>query len=85
MSALVSVLSPLQRQRGAWVSEDRGGGHRGDQRAPATPAAPRSELAADPGHLLDVLVAGNAVANDLAENTLRQVRRLMRMDYRPAA
>jgi tryptophanyl-tRNA synthetase len=45
----------------------------------------RSELAADPGHLLDVLVAGNAVANDLAENTLRQVRRLMRMDYRPAA
>jgi tryptophanyl-tRNA synthetase len=45
----------------------------------------RAELAAEPGHLLDVLAAGNAVANDLAEDTLRQVRRLMRMDYRPAA
>jgi tryptophanyl-tRNA synthetase len=45
----------------------------------------RAELAADPGHLLDVLAAGNAVANDLAEVTLRRVRRLMRMDYPPAA
>jgi tryptophanyl-tRNA synthetase len=41
----------------------------------------RTELAADPGHLLDVLAAGNAAANDQADSTLRQVRRLMRMDY----
>jgi tryptophanyl-tRNA synthetase len=45
----------------------------------------RAELAADPGHLLDVLTAGNAVANDLADATLRQVRQLMRMDYQPVA
>jgi tryptophanyl-tRNA synthetase len=45
----------------------------------------RAELAADPGHLLDVLAAGNAIANDLAGKTLRQVRGLMRMDYRPVA
>lgn len=45
----------------------------------------RAELAADPAHLLGVLAAGNAVANHRAEETLRQVRRLMRMDYRLAA
>ena len=45
----------------------------------------RAELAADPGHLLDVLARGNAVANDLADSTLRRVRRLMRMEYRPVA
>jgi tryptophanyl-tRNA synthetase len=45
----------------------------------------RAELAADPGYLLDVLAAGNAVANDLADATLQQVRHLMRMDYQPVA
>jgi len=45
----------------------------------------RAELAADPGFLLDVLTAGNAVANELADATLRQVRRLMHMEYRPVA
>lgn len=45
----------------------------------------RAEVATDPGHLLDVLIAGNAVATDLAEDTLHQVRSLMHMDYRPAA
>jgi len=42
----------------------------------------RAELAADPGFLLDVLTAGNAAANDLADATLQQVRRLMHMEYR---
>jgi tryptophanyl-tRNA synthetase len=41
----------------------------------------RAELAADPAHLLDVLNTGNAVANDLAQDTLRRVRQLMRMNY----
>ena len=45
----------------------------------------RADLAADPGFLLDVLTAGNAVANELADATLRQVRRLMHMEYRPVA
>lgn len=45
----------------------------------------RAELAADPGFLLDVLSAGNAVANDLADATLRRVRQLMHMQYRPVA
>lgn len=45
----------------------------------------RAELAADPAFLLDVLAAGNATANDIAEATLRQVRQLMRMEYRPVA
>jgi tryptophanyl-tRNA synthetase len=43
----------------------------------------RAELAPDPAFLLDVLTAGNAVANDLADATLRQVRQLMPMQYRP--
>jgi len=41
----------------------------------------RAELAADPRFLLDVLAAGNAAANDLADATLQQVRRLMHMEY----
>jgi len=43
----------------------------------------RTRLVAEPGYLLDVLAAGNAVANELADVTLQRVRRLMRMDYRP--
>jgi tryptophanyl-tRNA synthetase len=45
----------------------------------------RAELAADPGHLLDVLADGNAVANEVADATLRQVRQRMHMQYQPVA
>jgi tryptophanyl-tRNA synthetase len=42
----------------------------------------RRELAADPGHLLDVLAAGNARANEVADATLEEVRSAMGMQYR---
>lgn len=45
----------------------------------------RTELAADPGYLLDVLAAGNTIANDLADTTIEKVRQLMHMNYRPVA
>ncbi len=45
----------------------------------------RAEIAADPGFLLDVLATGNAAANDLADATLQQVRRLMHMEYQTVA
>ncbi len=43
--------------------------------------ARRADLVADPGHLLDVLHAGNAAANDQADRTLSEVRFAMQMDY----
>ena len=43
--------------------------------------ARRAELAADEGHLLEVLRAGNARANEVADRTLDAVRTAMRMDY----
>jgi tryptophanyl-tRNA synthetase len=45
----------------------------------------RAALAADAEHLLDVLTAGNAQANEIADATLRQVRQRMQMDYQPVA
>lgn len=45
----------------------------------------RAELAADPGHLLDVLAGGNTAANRLADATLAKVRQLMHMNYLPVA
>ena len=43
--------------------------------------ARRAELEADPGHLVDVLAAGNARANEVAEATLDEVRAAMGMVY----
>ncbi|RXW33254.1 tryptophan--tRNA ligase [Propioniciclava flava] len=43
--------------------------------------ARRAELAADPGYLADVLAAGNAKANAVADATLREVRDAMGMAY----
>lgn len=43
--------------------------------------ARRAELAADPGHLRDVLHNGNHRARQIAEQTLIEVRRLMHTDY----
>lgn len=43
--------------------------------------ARRAELAADPSYLLDVLHAGNEVANERATRTLDEVRHAMQMDY----
>jgi tryptophanyl-tRNA synthetase len=43
--------------------------------------ARRAELVADPGHLLDVLRAGNARANEIADATLDEVRTAMGMKY----
>ena len=42
----------------------------------------RAELAADPGHLLEVLARGNAAAAEIADRTLQRVREVMRTDYR---
>ncbi len=41
----------------------------------------RAELAAEPGHLIDVLRAGNARANHIADATLTRVRQVMDMTY----
>lgn len=41
----------------------------------------RTELAADPGHLIDVLRVGNARANQIADATLTRVRQVMDMTY----
>jgi tryptophanyl-tRNA synthetase len=88
LAALCSDRTPEQ------VAEDVGDRGAGALKAVVTEAVNerlrpirrrRAELAADPGFLLDVLTAGNAVANDLADATLRQVRRLMHMEYRPVA
>ncbi len=43
--------------------------------------AARAELVADPGHVLGVLRAGNAHANEVAEATLADVRTAMQMVY----
>ena len=43
--------------------------------------ARRVELESDRGHLLDVLHAGNAAANERADATLDEVRAAMQMDY----
>ena len=43
--------------------------------------ARRAELAADPGHLRDVLHDGNQHAREIAEQTLADVKRLMHTDY----
>ena len=43
--------------------------------------ARRAELAADEGHLLDVLHAGNERAKEVADRTLDAVRTAMHMDY----
>jgi tryptophanyl-tRNA synthetase len=88
LAALSTDRTPEQ------VAEEIGDGGAGALKAVTTEAVNerlrplrrrRAELADDPGQLLDVLAAGNAVANELADATLRQVRRLMRMDYRPVA
>ena len=41
----------------------------------------RAALEADPGHLVEVLAAGNARANEVAEATLDEVRAAMGMTY----
>ena len=43
--------------------------------------ARRAELAADPGHLRDVLAQGNARATEVADATLDEVRTAMGMSY----
>jgi tryptophanyl-tRNA synthetase len=43
--------------------------------------ARRADLAANPGHLRDVLHDGNERARDIAEQTLTDVKRLMHTDY----
>jgi tryptophanyl-tRNA synthetase len=43
--------------------------------------ARRAELEADPGHLIEVLAAGNARANEVADATLAEVRSAMGMTY----
>jgi tryptophanyl-tRNA synthetase len=43
----------------------------------------RSAYAADPAQLLQILRAGNAAANAVAERTLAEVRQAMSMDYSP--
>jgi tryptophanyl-tRNA synthetase len=43
--------------------------------------ARRAELEADPGFVDGVLSRGNAIANEVADRTLAEVRERMGMDY----
>ena len=43
--------------------------------------AKRAEVIADPGYLESVLAKGNAVANEVADATLAEVRQAMQMNY----
>jgi tryptophanyl-tRNA synthetase len=73
----------------SWADEIGGGGS-GRLKAVVTEAvnstfapirARRAELEADPGHLIEILAAGNARANEVADATLSEVRAAMGMTY----
>ncbi|MDO5741295.1 MAG: tryptophan--tRNA ligase, partial [Ornithinimicrobium sp.] len=84
LTALCMDLDPLD------VAEQIGDGGGGGLKKLATEAvnerfaghrARRAEIVADPGQLRAILADGNARANDVANETLDEVRQAMQMDY----
>lgn len=90
VSNLLLIASMCTGEAPEAIAEGIGDGGGGALKALVTEAlntllapirARRAELVEDPGHLLDVLHAGNEVANEQATRTLDEVRRAMQMDY----
>jgi tryptophanyl-tRNA synthetase len=90
VSNLVLITALATGRRPEDVAEEIGDGGGAALKKAATEAvnemlapvrARRTELAADPGHLLDVLRRGNERANAIAEATLGEVREAMQMVY----
>ena len=90
VSNLVLLTSLVSGQSPQAVAERIGDGGGGGLKKACTEAlndyfapirARRAELMADPGHLREVLHAGNERANEVAEATLDDVRTAMRMNY----
>lgn len=87
---LLMLVSLCTGQRPEEVAEQIGDGGGGGLKKALTEAlnehlapirARRTELAADPGYLTEVLHDGNRRANAMAEATLAEVRAAMQMDY----
>ena len=87
---LLLLISLCERTTPEAVADEIGDGGGGALKKRLTDAindelaplrARRAELAADPGHLAEVLRRGNERANEVAEATLDEVRSAMGMDY----
>lgn len=90
VSNLLLIASLCQGRASEAIAEEIGDQGAGRLKAVVTESlnellaplrARRAELEADPGYLLDVLHAGNAAANEVADQTLAEVRAAMQMDY----
>ena len=90
VSNLVNLAALCLDREPVEIAEESGDGGGGGLKKLVTEAvnekfAPirerRAELVADPGHLRDVLARGNARANDIADQTLAEVRSAMKMMY----
>lgn len=90
VSNLVMLAALCQHRDPVAVADEIGMGGGGGLKKLVTEAvneffapirARRAELVADPGHLLGVLRAGNAQANQIGEATLAEVRAAMNMVY----
>jgi tryptophanyl-tRNA synthetase len=90
VSNLVMLAALCQRRDPADVAAELGNAGGGGLKQLVTESvneffapirAKRTELAADPGYLLDVLRKGNAHANEVGDATLAEVRAAMNMVY----
>ncbi len=90
VSNLVNLAALCLDQSPEEVAADIGDGGGGGLKKLVTEAvnerfaghrARRADIVADPGHLSAILAEGNKRANAIADDTLNEVRRAMRMDY----
>jgi tryptophanyl-tRNA synthetase len=90
VSNLVKIASLCLDRAPEEIAEEIGDGGGGGLKKLVTEAvneffapirAKRAELTADPGYLEGVLRAGNQIANDVADQTLSEVRQAMGMVY----
>lgn len=88
VASLLQIAASCTGSRPELIAEHIGNGGAGELKRVVTESVNehlrplrhrRHELAADPGYLLDVLRAGNARANEIAEHTLDEVRAVMGM------
>lgn len=90
VSNLVNIAAMCLDRDAIEIAEEIGEGGGGGLKKLVTAAvneyfaplrARRAELEADPGYLRDILAAGNAKANAIADQTLDEVRTAMQMKY----
>ncbi len=90
VASLLQIAASCAGSRPELIAEHIGNGGAGELKRVVTESVNehlrplrhrRHELAANPGYLLDVLRAGNARANEIAEHTLDEVRAVMGMKY----